>query len=975
MSEFVYRVDTPNVDNESCLLYETIFHNANGYLGVRSCLEEGYPENYDSIRGTYLNGFYDITTMNQAEKLYGLIEEKQTMLNVNDVQGIKLWVDGEEFHMWRGEVMDYSRKIALQSGYTERKLIWISPKGHKIQIQIRRMASLSRLNLFFIDYQVTPLNFSGELCLRSDHRGDVKNYCNPEDPRVAGEVEQYLHVQSIEQITDGSLIVSRTSKSNLELCSAVMHKGTIAKRKRVEQQSDSIAETFWFDGEASQTVQLIKFCAFADSIRFTDIQTKVKKVLSDAAEVGVEFLYREQKEYLERFWTCSSLEIDGDEELNQAIHFNMYQLLQSAGKDGFSNITAKGLSGEGYEGHYFWDTEMYMQPFFVLTNPEVSKKLIEFRYRTLDKARENARLLGHAKGAAYPWRTIMGKECSGYYPSGSAAYHISADVAYSVITYYLATKDLLFIEKVGAEIVFETARLWVDMGYEKDGVVHINEVTGPNEYTCLVNDNYFTNVSAKYNLYWAYKLYQLLKSAGKLDTLSEKIGISEAEAEEFLEISKKIYLPYNAELDINPQDDSFLNKKKWDIEKTPENHFPLLLHYHPMYLYRHQVCKQADTVLAHILFEEEEKLSTIQHSFEYYEKITTHDSSLSTCMFSIMASRLGFLEKAYRYFGDSAQLDLHNTHGNTKDGLHTANMGGNYMAIVYGFAGLRIKEGGISFAPVLPKEWNGYRFRIVYENRIIEISVNSKECSFTLVKGEKIDITVYGKIYTLDAQLCISREANRYKAVIFDLDGVVTDSAKYHYLAWKQISEELGIEFDEAFNEKLKGISRIRSLELILQRDKKSKIYTQTEKQKIAQQKNQYYQKLIDQMTEKDILPGISLFIQELKEHGYKIALASASENAEKILHQLGLTDSFDYIADVKTILKSKPEPDIFLACAEQLGVEPLACIGIEDAESGIEAIHRADMKAIGVGNPEQMRKADLIVRTSELKLDLIYNL
>jgi alpha,alpha-trehalose phosphorylase len=475
--------------------------------------------------------------------------------------------------------------------------------------------------------------------------------------------------------------------------------------------------------------------------------------MEQALAIPMEEHYRRQRDYLKEFWDNCFLEIKGDDALTEAVNYNMYQLVQSVGKDEYCNIAAKGLSGEGYEGHYFWDTEMYIQPFFNLTEASITKNLIGFRYSTLEKARENAKILGHKKGALYPWRTIMGVECSGYFPSGTAAYHINGDIAYSIIAYYLTTKDLDFIAKEGAEIIFETARLWLDVGNYYQGTFRINEVTGPDEYTCMVNNNYFTNAAAQYNLKWAVKFYEILKAAGMLNKITDKIGLSEKEIEEFRQAEENMYLPYDDDLGINPQDDSFLAKKVWDIDNTPQEDFPLLLHYHPLHLYRHQVCKQADTVLAHFIFEDAQSIDTIRKSFAYYEKVTTHDSSLSTCIFSIVASKLGLVDKAYDYFGDSAKLDLFNTHKNTKDGIHTANMGGNFMAIVYGFGGLRIKESGICFAPVIPSCWEEYSFQINYEDSQIRVRVKKEECSFALMKGSVKTIKVFGKSYELKEKI------------------------------------------------------------------------------------------------------------------------------------------------------------------------------------------------------------------------------
>ncbi len=755
----VYKIDNLRLDHDNLMLNETIFNNANGYIGVRSCFEEAYET--DTIRGSYINGFYDIKGMKQAEKLFGLPEEKQVILNVVDSQTILLKLDNEEFSMFEGTVLESSRWLHMEEGYTARRVVWRSPQGKELEIIVKRMASFSQLSLFTIEYCLNSLNFAGDVTFVSSHIGDVINYSNPDDPRVAAKSLRHLLPVSAELVNNSSYLTSRTSGSGLTVCTGV--------RNVLSAQSQVIGMDHRIDGHRvvctlntiigkGETVKLVKYTVFSDSIRHRDCRSNAEAEMNKALSRPLNAFYEDQKAYLKDYWEHSLLEIQGDDDLNQAVRYNLYQLIQSVGKDKYCNIAAKGLSGEGYEGHYFWDTEMYIQPFFTLTNPEISKSLIEYRYSILDRARENARILGHKKGVLYPWRTIMGKECSGYFPSGSAQYHINGDITYAIVDYYLATKDFVLIVEKGAEIVFETARLWIDTGNFHEGLFYINEVTGPDEYTCMVNNNYYTNASAQYNLHWAVLFYKMLEDAGtKAAGVIKKIGLTPEEIHVFEQAEKNMYLPYDKELGINPQDDSFLTKKRWDIENTPKDHFPLLLHYHPLYLYRHQVCKQADTVLAHFIFEDAQSTQTIRNSFHYYEKVTTHDSSLSTCIFSIVASKLGLEDKAYLYFGDSAKLDLFNTHRNTKDGIHTANMGGTYMAIVYGFGGLRLKESGIYFSPILPKAWVGYSFKILYEGSRIQAQIEEKGCIFTLVSGEAKVIHVYGKAYLLEDQVAVAR--------------------------------------------------------------------------------------------------------------------------------------------------------------------------------------------------------------------------
>lgn len=745
----IYEKESLSLDPEDLMVNETIFHNANGYIGIRSNFEEGYPSGYDSIRGSYINGFYDFTEMRQAEKLCGLIEEKQTMVNVADPQTIYFIAGDEEFSMFQGEVLKSRRLLNMEEGYTLREVRWRSEKGAEFEIRIKRMASFVQQSLFTIEYSVTSINYEGEAAFKCIHNGDVRNYSNPDDPRVARESVNYLIPREQEVIEGASYLLTSTSKSNLSVCTGVKGWLSLKAEEKISiegHRAEKIVKTALKKGE---TITYTQYAIFTDSVRFADCKKAAAEEMDRACAVPLSKHYEEQKEYLEHFWDSSDVDIQGDDDLCRATKYNMYQLIQSVSKDRFGNIAAKGLSGEGYEGHFFWDTEMFMHPFFVLTNPKLAKNLVAYRYEILEEARNNARILGHKKGALYPWRTIMGKECSGYFPSGSAAYHINGDIAYSVVSYYLATKDLAFMEEKGAEILFETARLWMDTGNYVNGAFHINEVTGPDEYTCMVNNNYFTNAAAKYNLYWAAKSYHMLKDAGCIQRLEDKLNLSAEEIEGFEKAAGAMYLPYDEELGINPQDDSFLQKKVWDLSKTPKENFPLLLHYHPLYIYRHQVCKQADTVLAHFIFEDEQDIETIRKSFAYYEKITTHDSSLSTCVFSIVACKLGLADKAYEYFGNSAKLDLFNTHHNTKDGIHTANMGGNYMAIVYGFAGLRMKETGLYLNPILPKQWSGYQFKICYEGSHLLIQVSGKETKIHLLSGKPVQLCLNGKNITV----------------------------------------------------------------------------------------------------------------------------------------------------------------------------------------------------------------------------------
>ncbi|NLV21683.1 MAG: glycoside hydrolase family 65 protein [Syntrophomonadaceae bacterium] len=756
-TETVYEINDIPLDEYHISLNEALFHNANGYIGVRYNFEEGYPQEYNFVRSQYINGFYDFTPMKQAENLYGLVNEKQTMLNIADTQAIKLFIDNEPFSMFSGTVLSSRLWLDMDKGITVRKVVWRSPQGKELELTVTRMASFDQLSLFTIEYEVLPLNFSGEVLIESGHNGEVLNYVDPDDPRMACEPMQHLTPLMCEIKEGESYITSVTSRSGLEVCSCV--KNILLQEHRQEFLINGYHAICQFETEAIQgeKIKLIKYAVFCDTIRYENAKKQAELEMAKAFAVPLVDLYKKQEEYLAAYWENCLIQIDGDPELNRATRYSLYQLIQAIGKDRYCNIAPKGLSGDGYEGHYFWDSEMYIQPFFTVTNPTLTRNLLENRYATLDLARENARILGHRRGALYPWRTIMGRECSGYFPSGSAQYHINGDIAYAVVAYYLATKDLAFMQEKGAEMLWETARLWMETGNFYEGKFHINDVTGPDEYTCIVNNNYYTNIVAQYNLRWAVKIYQLLKTSAGFDALKAKLDLKEEEMADFQKAADNMYLPYDEKLKINPQDDSFLQKRKWDLATIPKNKFPLLLHYHPLHLYRHQICKQADTIMAHFIMEDAQSEETMFNSFHYYEKITTHDSSLSYCIFSLMAARLGMADKAYAYYELTAKLDLTDRHGNTANGIHVANMGGNYLAVVYGFGGFRLKEQGISIAPILPGQWAGYCFKLSFEGSRIRVHVGKEQCVISLENGDAKKITVYGKEYLLKDMLFIDR--------------------------------------------------------------------------------------------------------------------------------------------------------------------------------------------------------------------------
>jgi alpha,alpha-trehalose phosphorylase len=724
-----------NLNKDELLKQETLFHTANGYFGVRGNLEEG-TDDLRSVRGCYVNGFYDTVGLSYPERLYGFPQHVQRMINLPDVQTMKIHINGKP----PDNPVEYERILDTSQGVTVRRLKYAIDSGF-VTVKITRMASFTHPELFLTILNVESDNVFGELKITAGIDCNVQNYTNPDDPRVAAESIKHLSVIKVQDLPDGGFVHCNTAGSSLEIA--------VVQRYRADNaqiEAKALDNELAIELTAGINTTIEKYTIVSDSRRHSDPVRHALETAEKCLLAGTKDLLKKQLEYLYDFWKVATIKTEASQDIQDALEFNLYQLLQSTGQDGLSSVAAKGISGEGYEGHYFWDSEIYIFPFFLFTKPEIARAMLDYRYSILDGAREHAVIMGHKKGALYPWRTISGSECSSYFPSGSAQYHINGDIAHAFMQYWYATADLDYMSKKGAEVLVETARLWLDVGhYDSSGRFLIHSVTGPDEYTCVINNNYYTNRCAQANLKNAAEICKILWQRNAAGDVEKNTGITAREAEEFIKASEAMWLPYDAQRDIHAQDDSFLEKPIWDLSKTPAEKFPLLLNYHPLHLYRHQVCKQADTVLAHILFDDGIAESTKRNTYEYYERITTHDSSLSRCAFCIMAAHLGKEDKAFDYYTDILRTDLEDTHGNVKDGLHTANLGGSWLAMVMGFAGMRLNEKGLSFKFTQSENWEYTTFRIKYLGRLLCIHMSRDNSKVELEDGSPLEISISGR--------------------------------------------------------------------------------------------------------------------------------------------------------------------------------------------------------------------------------------
>ncbi|MCR5187562.1 MAG: beta-phosphoglucomutase [Treponema sp.] len=942
---------------------ESLFTVANGNIGLRGDTEE---KEGTFHKGTYINGFFESESILYGEVAYGYAKNHETIVNLPDPKRIEMLVDGKSF----GPAGIHNQLLQLdeEKGLLQRQADWQDGEN-KIHLESQRLASFLHPSCAAIKYEITNTSSkSQKITLISCLDTESHNIMGEEDPRVGAKFRHKPLVLDGYQINGGQISChAHTQYSGLKLQASIINelKNDDEEVEFKTEKSSAIKEDIpytiaTFDLEAGKKACLYKYISFSWG---KEISQNAGALCKAFAESGFENACREQKKFLDDFWKIAHIEIEGDQESQEALHFNLYHLLQSAGRSGKVSIAAKGLTSEGYEGHFFWDTESYVCPVFTYTAPEIAKKLLEYRASILDKAKARAQEL-NLKGALYPWRTIDGEETSAYFPAGTAQYHIDADIIFALNRYLNAHQgDLGFDQKAVEEMCLETARMWMSLGSfipHKDNKFCINDVTGPDEYTAIVNNNAFTNLMARENL----------------EISLERVGTdpsSLSEKDQWKKAAENMYIPFDKESAIYPQDDSFMDKPDWDFENTPSSNYPLLMHYHPLEIYRHRVLKQPDLVLAQFLlsgrFTKAEKI----RNFNFYEKYTTGDSSLSNCIMSIMAAESANTQKAFDYFNKTARMDIDDVNGNSRDGIHTACMAGSWMSVVYGFAGFRDYKGIYSFDPKLPEKWSKLNFNLAIQGYILSISISQNKVLYKLSDEEGVNKTTNkrglslihrNESFTLEAGQ--SREFDlspKLEAVLFDLDGIITNTANLHYKAWRSLAQENKLHFDEEINKKLMGLSREDSAREILKAN--GQTWSQEKLADFCKKKNDLYVSLLATLSEKDILPGIKDLLQELNQKGIICVLASSSKNAPAILKQLGITKLFAAVVDASKVQKAKPHADIFLEAAQLSGKWYTNCIGIEDAQSGVDAIKAGGIKALGVSPDGSLKEADAQVEST----------
>ena len=749
---------------------ETIFSLGNGFLGIRGTFDEGRP---GLSPGTFVNGFHETWPIVHAEDAYGLARTGQTIVNVPDATVLRLYVDDEPLYLPVARMTEYRRILDMRTGVLSRDLTWSTPSGKHVRVRSYRVVSFEHRHLAAISYEVAVLDHDAPLVISSHvvNRQDTLPEDGPllassMDPRLARTFDHRVLNREVAEADEHRLLLGyRATNSGMTLGMGVDHViETGAPHEtsvRLDEDDDQLVINV--EATAGMTLRVTKYITYqrSRSMPPRELVDRCQRTLDRAVRDGFDAILGQQRTHLDRFWDRADVQVTPTEDsprLQQAVRWNLFQLAQASWRAEGEGIPAKGLTGQAYEGHYFWDTEVYVLPFLAYTQPRIARNLLRFRYTMLDRARERARIMSQ-RGAMFPWRTINGEEASAYYQAGTAQYHINADIAYAIRKYIDVRGDVDFLVEVGAEMLVETARLWADLGfYGTDDRFHIHSVTGPDEYTTVVNDNAYTNLMARLNLNYAVAALRVLEAErpANYKALVHDVNLDPGEVSTWEQAARAMYVPFDAEWGINPQDESFLDREVWDIAATPPNRFPLLLNYHPLVIYRHQVLKQADVVLAMYLLGNEFAIQQKRANFDYYDPLTTGDSSLSASVQSIVAAEIGYEDKALEYFEYALMMDLADIAGNVSNGVHIASTGGVWQALVFGFGGVRDFDGNLAIDPRLPGTWDCLSFSLRFRDRQIRVTLRHEAEQYVLDEGEPLTLRIRDTEHRLTADRPLS---------------------------------------------------------------------------------------------------------------------------------------------------------------------------------------------------------------------------
>ncbi len=761
-----WRLEETEFSREDIGVTETLFAVGNGYLGLRGNVEDGHDAH---AHGTFINGFHETWRILHAEEAYGFARTGQTIVNVPDPKIIRLYVNDEPLLLSLADLVSYSRVLDMRDGVLSRDLLWRTPSGNRVRVRSKRMVSLSQRHLAVMTFEVTlldkeaPIAISSQLLNRQAGLDEYRANPAPDviaDPRKAEKLEARVLEPRL-QHTEGDRVVLgyQTASSGMTLAAAMEHWVDFDDDydQVTEVEQDYAKQVFRARAKPGQTFTLTKVVSYHTSraVPARELADRCNRTLDRVRLEGISAQFEDQRQWLADFWDRSDVEIEGDDGAQQAVRWNLFQLAQAAARGDGLGIAAKGVTGSGYGGHYFWDSEIYALPFFTYTSPVIARNALRYRYRMLGAAEKRAGELAQ-NGALFPWRTINGEEASAYYAAGTAQYHIDADIAYAIDKYVRATGDDDFLAREGIDILVQTARMWADLGFWRrvpgDGEsFRIHGVTGPDEYTTVVNDNLYTNVMARFNLRCAADSVRKLQDRwpAQYSRLLARLEVTDQEILEWDRAADGMAILWDDKLGIHPQDALFNEREVWDLVNTPPEKRPLLLHFHPLVIYRFQVLKQADVVLALFLQGDDFTPEQKKADFDYYDPITTGDSTLSGVVQSIIAAEVGYHELALSYFWDSLYVDLGDLHANAADGVHVASTGGVWSALVYGFGGFKDQSEVMKFDPRLPEGWESLTFRLTQHGTRVRVTLRQEDVTFTIEDGPGMSVEVRGERFSL----------------------------------------------------------------------------------------------------------------------------------------------------------------------------------------------------------------------------------
>jgi alpha,alpha-trehalose phosphorylase len=722
---------------------ESVFSLSNGHLGWRGVLDEGDPS---EVPGTYLNGVFEEHPMPYAEEGYGYPDSGQSVINVPDGSIIRLLVNEEPLDIRTGRLDRHVQHLDFRAGTLRREVDWTSPGGRSLRLRSTRLVSLTHRAIAAVAYEVTAMDGPMEITVLSEIVANEPLPRVHSDDRVQGPLNRPLEPVEHHIAGTRATLLHRTRRSRIDVAVAMEHQVEGAAAAVATEATEDLARTT-FDArlEHGDSIRIVKFVAheWSGSLSEGGLRDRVEAALATAVHAGWDGLAAQQRRDLDDFWRCADVTVEGDPRLQQAVRFALFQVLQSAARAELRSVPGKGLTGPGYEGHTFWDAEAFVLPVLTYTLPDAAREALRWRHATLPHARRRAQHL-HLAGAAFPWRTIDGRECSGYWPAGTIAFHVNADIAAAAMRYVAATGDVDFERSAGLEILVETARLWLALGrWDEDAVFHIDGVTGPDEYSALVDDNVFTNLMAQRNLRGA------AAAARRHEERARALGVDAEEVAAWLLAADAIAVPFDIERGVHEQSAGFTRRERWDFDGTAPSQYPLHSHFPYFDLYRKQVVKQADLVLALQFAHEAFTADETARAFAYYEELTVRDSSLSAAAQAVVAAWVGHLDLAMDYLREAATIDLDDLRDDIDDGLHIAALAGVWTALTSGFGGMREGRTGLQFAPRLTAPLTRVAFGVRLNGRVLRVDVSPESTMYVLSAGAPLPIEHFGERVTV----------------------------------------------------------------------------------------------------------------------------------------------------------------------------------------------------------------------------------